>query len=90
VATTPKALTQAEGNPARLGGRPFIPLRWPCFVGFLVLALKELDFLSDHLGARMLHVAVHSHAALMASAACCAMECRGGVVLRQLAPAGYQ
>ena len=65
MATTPKALTQAEGSPARLGGRPFIHLRWPFFVGFLVLAIKELDFLGDHLGAIVLYLALIFPRAIM-------------------------
>ena len=49
--------TQAEGSPARLSGRSFIPLRWPFFVGFLVLPIQELDVRGDHLGAIVLYLA---------------------------------
>ena len=44
---------------------PFIHLRWPFFVGFLVLAIKELDVRGDHLGAIVLYLALIFPRAIM-------------------------
>ena len=63
MATTPKALTQALRDVA--AAPSYTHLRWPFFVGFLVLPIKELDVLGDHLGAIVLYLALIFPRAIM-------------------------
>src|SRR6266498_4035369 len=53
------------GASARRGGRPFLHLHRSCFAGLLALAIKELDFLGDHLGAQVLYLALIFPSAIM-------------------------